>query len=139
MHVGWVARFAPARGATAPTFEELRAHVAGRLGGAPRFRQRLASVPLGLNTPLWVDDERFDLDHHVIRSPLPRLEEVVRLALSSPLDRDRPLWELWIADSLADGSVGVIGKAHHCMVDGTAAIGLAMLLLDLDPGAAAPP
>ena len=139
MHVGWVARFAPPPGGRAPAFDELRAHVAARLAAAPRYRQRLAPVPLGLNTPQWVADERFDLDRHLIRSPLPQLDEMARLALSSPLDRERPLWELWIADSLADGSIGVVGKAHHCMVDGMAAIALALLLVDLGEETPAPP
>jgi WS/DGAT/MGAT family acyltransferase len=139
MHVGWVAAFAPRAGESKPTFEALRDHVAARLGRVPRFRQRLAHVPLGLHMPVWVDEPDVDLDRHVLRSTLPRLEDVARLALSVPLQRDRPLWELWIADSLADGQIGVVAKAHHCMVDGIAATQLATLLVDAEPDTLATP
>src|SRR5436309_1181829 len=53
--------------------------------------------------------------------------------LSVPLRRDRPLWELWIADRLDDGRIGAIGKVHHCMVDGIAAVELSTLMLDASP------
>jgi WS/DGAT/MGAT family acyltransferase len=135
MHVGWAAVFeAPADGAR-PSFEDLRAHIAIRLGRARRYRQRLASVPFGVHDPMWVDDDRFDLDQHVYEARSGQLQEVVDLAMSTPLVRSRPLWELWIAPRLADGRIGVVGKAHHCMVDGLAAVELAALLLDpaVDP------
>ena len=59
MHVGWASLFAPPEGKPAPTFEELRSYVVARLGRAPRYRQKLAGVPLGLNDPVWIDDSRF--------------------------------------------------------------------------------
>jgi WS/DGAT/MGAT family acyltransferase len=138
MHVGWVATFRPPVLRSRPTFKEVRDHVAGRLGRAPRFRQRLAHVPLGLSTPVWVDDTDFDLDRHVVRTTLPHLDDVVRLAMSVPLERDRPLWEIWVADSLADGQLAIVGKVHHCMVDGIAAVQLAALVVDAAPDVAAP-
>jgi diacylglycerol O-acyltransferase / wax synthase len=130
MHVGWAALFAPPRGRPRPTFEELRDHVAGRMSRAPRYRQKLAPVPLGVNDPVWVDDEDFDIRRHVRRSTATDLGEATDEIMSAQLDRDRPLWELWIADRLADGRIGAIGKAHHAMVDGLAAVELATLLLD---------
>src|SRR5436305_3087599 len=131
MHLGWVASFEPpAR--PAPGFLELRARIETRLARAPRFRQRLAPVPLGLSEPVWVDDDDFDLDRHVVRDTSAELWEVVERAMSTPLVRGRPLWEIWIADTLADGRVGVVGKMHHCMVDGIAAVELASLLFDSD-------
>jgi WS/DGAT/MGAT family acyltransferase len=135
MHVGWVARFAPPRDGPAPSFEALRDHVGRRLKRAPRYRQRLAAVPLGLNRPVWVDDETFDLGCHVRRAPRGNLAELADTVMSMPLARHRPLWEIWVADRLDDGALGVVGKAHHCMVDGIAAVELAALLLDPVPDA----
>jgi WS/DGAT/MGAT family acyltransferase len=90
-------------------------------------------VPFGLNRAVWVDDEAFDIDHHVRRTEHEDLTELADVVMSTPLCRDRPLWELWIADRLDAGGVGVVGKAHHCMVDGIAAVEMAALLLDPTP------
>jgi diacylglycerol O-acyltransferase / wax synthase len=130
MHVGWAAVFEPPDGRPAPSFEQLRDHVARRLRRAPRYRQRLATVPFGLSRPVWVDDEDFDIGHHVRRADTTSLVALADRAMSTPLGRERPLWE-----RLDDGRVGVVGKAHHCMVDGVAAVELAALLLDPDPDA----
>jgi diacylglycerol O-acyltransferase / wax synthase len=138
MHVGWAAVFDPPAGRPAPRFDELRDHIARRLPRAPRYRQILRSLPLGLGTPAWVDDQSFDLGRHVQRARSRQLDAVVDRCMSEPLPRDRPLWQLWIADRLADGRIGVVGKAHHCMVDGLAAVELASLLLDPDPDARDP-
>jgi diacylglycerol O-acyltransferase / wax synthase len=137
MHVGWAAVFEPPDNRPRPTFEELRAHVAARLPRAPRSRQRLRDVPLGLSAPVWVDDPDFDLNRHLIEAGSRSLSEVVDSCMSEPLARDRPLWQMRIAPRLDDGRVGVIGKAHHCMVDGIAAVQLGSLLLDPTP--ATPP
>jgi diacylglycerol O-acyltransferase len=138
MHVGWAALFSPPRGGPAPGFDELRSHIESRLSRAPRYRQKLAGIPLGANDPVWIDDEQFDLTSHVIRTTDSEWGELVDKAMSAPLERSRPLWELWIADRLPDGRIGVIGKAHHCMVDGLAAVELAALLLDETPKAPDP-
>jgi diacylglycerol O-acyltransferase / wax synthase len=133
MHVGWAAAFDAPDDGPAPSFEQLRDHISRRLHRAPRYRQRLAEVPLGVSQPVWVDDDGFDLDRHVRRAPTGDLRELAGTVLSTPLARDRPLWEMWIADELDDGRLGVVGKAHHCMVDGIAAVELAALLLDPQP------
>jgi diacylglycerol O-acyltransferase / wax synthase len=134
MHVGWAATFAPPGDGTArPSFAELRDHVASRLSRAPRYRQKLAGVPLGVNDPVWVDADDFDVARHVLPAASDSLEEIAAKVMSTPLSRDRPLWELWIAERLDDGRVGIVGKAHHCMVDGLAAVELASLLLDPTP------
>jgi WS/DGAT/MGAT family acyltransferase len=130
MHVGWAAIFDPPKGRPRPSFEDLRDHIAARLHRAPRYRQRLASVPFGLHEPVWVDDGDFALAKHVLETSAERLADVVDLAMSAPLERSRPLWELWIAPRLSDGRIGIVGKVHHCMVDGLAAVELALLLLD---------
>jgi WS/DGAT/MGAT family acyltransferase len=133
MHVGWAALFSPPRSGPAPSFEQLRDHIESRLSRAPRYRQTLAGIPWGANDPVWIDDEEFDLTKHVLRATDSEWGELVDKAMSAQLERSRPLWELWIADRLPDGRIGVIGKAHHCMVDGLAAVELAALLLDATP------
>jgi diacylglycerol O-acyltransferase / wax synthase len=138
MHVGWAALFAAPRRSRAPTFEELRDHVAGRMGRAPRYRQKLAEVPLGVTDPVWVDDYGFDIDRHVRPAASSDFSQMTDEVMSAQLDHAHPLWELWIADRLPDGRIGVIGKAHHAMVDGLAAVELASLLLDPTSTPAAP-
>src|SRR5688500_16748716 len=134
MPVAGVARFSPpADGAGLPRFPELRAHVAGRLERAPRYRQRVEDVPLGVNHPVWVDDPAFDLDMHLRHSIAPDLDGLADAVFSRPLSRDRPLWEIWVADRLEDGTLGLVGKLHHCMVDGLAAVELGSMLLDVEP------
>ena len=133
MHVGWASAFAPPADRRRPSFTELRDHVEGRLGRTPRYRQKLAEIPLGMSDPVWVDDDGFDISRHVRRARCSNLHELADTVMSAQLDRSRPLWELWIADRLDDGRVGVVGKAHHCMVDGIAAVELATLLLDPSP------
>jgi diacylglycerol O-acyltransferase / wax synthase len=133
MHVGWAATFrAPGHG-RAPGFAEFRDHIEGRLSRTPRYRQRLARVPLGVNAPTWVDDPSFDVNRHVTASSATRLSELVDSCMSTQLPRDRPLWQICIADRLEGDRIGVVGKAHHCMVDGIAAVELGSLLLDPTP------
>jgi WS/DGAT/MGAT family acyltransferase len=132
MHVGWAAVLsAPAEGRL-PGFAELRDHIELRLGRAPRYRQKLASVPLGLHAPEWIDDPGFSVDRHVYRAPGP-LSELADEVMSMPLRRDRPLWEIWICEDIPDQQIGLVGKVHHCMVDGIAAVELGSLLLDPTP------
>src|SRR6476661_7334149 len=138
MHVGWAATFAPPLDRPRPSFEALFEHIAGRLNRAPRYRQRLAPDALGLNAPLWIDAEDFDPAEHIHRSAAEQLEDLADAVLSEPLRRDRPLWEFWIAPELRDGRIGLVGKAHHCMVDGIAAVELGSLLLDVEPEPCAP-
>ena len=138
MHVGWAAVFEPPADGVRPSFEQLREHIAGRLPRAPRYRQMLRSVPFGINAPVWVDDLDFDVSHHVLPAQSDRLSEVVEECMSKPLPHHRPLWQVWIADRLDDGRIGLVGKVHHCMVDGIAAVELGTLLLDPDPVAPPP-
>src|SRR3954471_18066149 len=133
MHVGWAALFAPPDDRRPPVFTGLRDHVEARLGRAPRYRQKLAEVPLGLSEPVWVDDPDFDVMRHVHRARSTDFHQIADMVMSAPLDHDRPLWELWIADRLGDGRIGVVGKVHHCMVDGIAAVELSSLMLDTAP------
>jgi diacylglycerol O-acyltransferase / wax synthase len=132
MHVGWAALFAPPAKGLRPSFEAIRDHISGRLGRAPRYRQKLANVPLGLDDPVWFDDPQFDIARHVRRARSTDFGQLVDEIMSAPLDHDRALWELWVAEELDDGQIGVVGKAHHCLVDGLAAVELMGLLLDVE-------
>jgi WS/DGAT/MGAT family acyltransferase len=134
MHVGWAALFdPPADGGDAPSFAAIRDHIAGRLHRAPRYRQRLADVPLGIGDPVWIDDTAFHVDDHVRHATHGDFGRLVDEVMSTPLHHDRALWELWIATDLEDGGIAVVGKAHHCLVDGLAAVELMALLLDATP------
>jgi diacylglycerol O-acyltransferase len=118
--------------------ERIRAHVAARLHLLPRYRQRLHFVPL-TNDPVWVDDDGFELDFHVRHSHLPRpggeaqLKTLVGRILERPLDRKRPLWEMWFIEGLQGGRFAMLCKVHHCMVDGIAGIDLLAALLSPAP------
>ena len=140
MHVGGVLILeAPPGGVDA-----LADLVEARLPLVPRYRQRVAEVPGHLANPVWVDDPDFDLAYHLRRNGLPRpgteaqlLDLVSRLA-SRPLDRRRPLWEMYLVDGLSHGRVAVITKTHPALVDGLSAIDIGQVLLDVEPDAPAP-
>jgi diacylglycerol O-acyltransferase / wax synthase len=133
MHVGWVARFDPPADGPRPTARELLDHIAARMEHAHRYRQRLATVPLGVHEPVWVDDTWFDPARHLHDAGGEDPDALADEVLSPPLERDRPLWEMWATDDLV-----LVGKAHHCMVDGAAVVELGNLLLDAQPDAPEP-
>jgi WS/DGAT/MGAT family acyltransferase len=115
--------------------DDLYDHIGQRLHLVPRFRKKLAWVPLGQGRPIWIDDPHFDLRFHIRYTGLPKpggIDEAKRLmgrVMSHPLDRARPLWEMWVFD-LPDGRRGLIHKAHHCLIDGISGVDLATVLLD---------
>lgn len=145
MHLGGTAIF-DARPLMTPEggvdIDRIRAHVGSRLHLIPRYRQRLAYVPLE-NHPVWVDDEHFSLAFHVRHTAIPKpgnerqLKRLAGRIMSQQLDRDRPLWELWIVEGLEGNRFALITKTHHCIADGISAVDLLTVLLSLD--AAAPP
>jgi diacylglycerol O-acyltransferase len=132
---------------TAPAYEELLSQVESRLHLVPRYRQRLAFVPLEQGRPVWVDDPHFKLTFHVRHTALPRPggeEALKRLAgrvFSQPLDRDRPLWELWLVEGLSEDRFALLSKTHHALVDGISGVDIATVLFDAspDPMPVAPP
>jgi diacylglycerol O-acyltransferase / wax synthase len=138
MHVGWAATFTQPESGRRRDYEDLFAHIAGRLWRSRRYMQKLAPVPLGVYQPQWIDDDAFDPRRHIRRADPGDLGAVVDSVMSRPLARDRPLWEMWIVEELPEDRIGFVGKAHHCMVDGLAAVELATLLLDRDPSAGSP-
>jgi len=140
MHVGWRGSFRPDPARAPVTVAALRQLVGGRLPHAQRFRQRVVFPPAGLGEPVWIDDERFDLRYHVrsLSGPGESVSrgEFAQLTddfLSRRLDRGRPLWQIGFVPRLRDGTVGMVMKVHHAMVDGKSAVALALLLLDADP------
>jgi WS/DGAT/MGAT family acyltransferase len=137
MHVGSVAIFqAPDRGFD---HDRLVALISARIAYVPRYRQRLRSIPGRLGNPVWVDDENFDVAYHVRRSALPRpgtdaqLRELVGRIMSRPLDRSRPLWEVYLVEGLQGGRVAILSKTHHALVDGISAVDIGQVLLDVTP------
>ena len=128
----------------APSYEEVLAHLAGRLPLVPRYRQRLRPVPFRLGRPVWVDDPGFDLRYHVRRTALPapggdqQLAELMARVMSQRLDRDHPLWEYWMVEGLAEGRWAFISKVHHCMVNGVSGTDLYRVIFDFSPEPAAP-
>ena len=123
--------------------EKIRKYVASRLHLIPRYRQRIARIPLE-NHPVWVDDDRFNLEYHVRHTALPRpggdeqLKLLTGRIVSQQLDRGKSLWELWIVEGLDGDRFAMISKTHHCMIDGVAAVDLASLLLSPSPDATIP-
>ena len=139
MHVGGVAIFeAPASGFDHDRLVRL---ISARIAFVPRYRQRVRWVPGRLANPVWVDDEHFDVSYHVRRSALPRpgsdaqLAELVARVQSRPLDRSRPLWEMYLVEGLADDRFAIITKTHHAMVDGIGAVDIGQVILDTSPDA----
>jgi WS/DGAT/MGAT family acyltransferase len=131
----------------APAYDELVDALAGRMHLVPRYRQRLAFVPLQQGRPVWVDDPHFNVQFHIRHTALPRPggeAELKRLAgrvFSQQLDRTRPLWELWLVEGLCDDRFALLSKTHHALVDGISGVDLISVLFDtsLDPMPVAPP
>ncbi len=120
-------------------YQDALEHLRKRLHLVPRFRQKLAFVPYGLERPVWVDDPHFNLEYHLRHTALPAPgteEELKRLAgrlMSQPLDRSKPLWEIWLVDKVAGDRFAMISKTHHCLVDGVSGADITAVLLDLTP------
>jgi diacylglycerol O-acyltransferase / wax synthase len=141
MHVGWLSSLELPAGQDRLDTAVLLDRLAGRLHLFPRFRQRVVRVPLGMAEPVWRDDPAFDLRRHVREArPGQPVQEVVDAVLSTPLDRDRPLWEIVVVPSAGEGRAAIVGKVHHAMVDGLAAVELGVLMFDTsdDPPEAGP-
>jgi WS/DGAT/MGAT family acyltransferase len=130
--------------ARAPERERLRRTLERASIAIPRLRQRVIDLPVALATPLWRDDPSFDLDYHLrwLRAPGDRsLRAVLDLAGSLAMqafDRDRPLWEFFVVEDLADGRTALIQKLHHAVMDGVAGVGLMGHVYET-PASRAPP
>jgi WS/DGAT/MGAT family acyltransferase len=139
-HVSGLTLFDPSsRSSQEFTFEDVREHIRERLHLLPPFRWRLAEVPFSLDNPYWVESPEFDLDFHVRELALPApgderqlAEQVARLA-ARPLDRSRPLWELYVIHGIEGGLVGQLTKMHHAAIDGASGAEIMATLLDITP------
>ncbi len=137
MHVGSVMVFDPPVGGV--DTERLVGLIGQRIAQLPRYRQRVRFIPGQLANPVWVDDEAFDLSYHVRRSALPRpgtdaqLEQFVARIQPRPLDRDRPLWEVYLVEGLEHGRFAIVTKTHHALIDGVTALDIGHLLVGDTP------
>jgi diacylglycerol O-acyltransferase len=134
MNIGSVSIFkAPDGGFDHETLVKL---IKARLAFVPRYRQRVKEIPYGMFRPVWVDDTAFDVSFHVRRSALPKpgnraqLDELVARLMSRPLDRSRPLWEMYLIEGLSGGRFAIVTKSHEALVDGLAALDISQVILD---------
>lgn len=145
MHIGGVYLIDSSESAENFDYQRFHAHIRSRLKRSMIFRERLAEVPLNLSHPYWINDPEFALDFHLPRSALPRpggYAELMALAsrlFAMPLNRDRPLWQMTFVEGvdgipgLSPGSVAVIARVHHAVIDGVSGAELMGALLDVDP------
>ena len=125
------------------SFDAMRDEIDSRVHDVAAFTRKLRKVPLKLDHPIWVKDQHFDIDRHVHRLALPQpggYDELVELAghlAGQPLDRSRPLWEMWVIEGYDDDKVAVFSKMHHATVDGVSGSNLISHLCSLE--ADAPP
>jgi len=139
MHVGALHLLAGTGGDARAYVAAVRRHVAGRLHLSPVFTRRLAPMPLSLANPVWVRADAVDLVAHVrhIRLPAPgtfaQLEATVARMHAQLLERDRPLWRLYVISGLASGELALYSKIHHATLDGASSVAFARALLDATP------
>lgn len=139
-HVGMLMMLDPT---TAPggvvTLEAFQSLIARRLALVPPLRWRLAEVPLDMDYGYWLDDPDFDLDFHVRELALPApgtddmLAEQVARIVARPLDRSRPLWEIYLLHGVRGDGLAVLSKIHHALIDGLSGAEILGALLDLTP------
>jgi diacylglycerol O-acyltransferase / wax synthase len=138
-HVGSLCVVDPSTASEPLTLERLTNVVASRLSLVPPFRRRLVFVPLGLDQPYWIDDPDFDIEFHVREIALPapgndrQLAEQAARLHARPLDRRRPLWELYLISGLSGGRLAIYTKVHHAAIDGVSGNDILGALLDLSP------
>ncbi len=129
----------------APTQRELVDHVLSRLHLVPRYRQRLAYVPLDQGRPVWTDDPHFNPYYHIRHTALPQpgdetaLRNLAGRLFSQRLDRSKPLWEIWLVDRMAGQRFALIAKTHHALVDGISGVDITTVLFDTAPDPAVAP
>jgi len=127
-----------------PPYDELLEAIERRLSLVPRYRQRLAFVPFQQGRPKWVDDPHLNLRYHVRATALPspggedQLRALAGRVFSQQLDRDKPLWELWLVDGLEGDRFALLAKTHHALVDGISGMDIVSVLFDTSPEPAAP-
>lgn len=139
LHVCGLAVLDPSTSPTGWSPAAVREVLAARLHLTPPLRRRLVEVPFGLDNPRCIEDPDFDLDQHLRHASIPapggdaELAATVARIVSVPLERSRPLWEMWTLDGLAGGRVAVLAKIHHAAIDGSTGAELLVTVLDLAP------
>ncbi len=119
-------------------FEEFKRFIESILHRIPRYRQKLKWIPIE-QRPVWVDDPHFRIDYHVRHTSLPKpgseeqLKKLAARVMAQQLDRDRPLWEIWVVEGLARDRFAIISKVHHCMIDGASGIDISQILMRTTP------
>lgn len=127
------------------SYEDFVAHIESRLPNIPRYRQKIAEVPFALAHPTWENDPDFQIRNHIRHLTLPapgtdqQMADLAADLSAQPLDRNRPLWEMYIVHGLQGDRTGLVSKVHHCMVDGVSGIALLMQTVDISPEPAPPP
>src|ERR1700754_4698258 len=135
MHVGSVLVF----DGDAPSYDDFAAMIESRLHQVPRYRQKLAFPPPAQARPVWVDDPHFNIGYHVRHTALPapageeQLRKLAGRVFSQQLDRSKPLWEIWLVNSVGDGQFALVCKTHHALVDGISGVDIMTVLFDLEP------
>ena len=125
-------------------FEHVYAKFGSMVGDVEPLRRRVVEVPFNLDHPYWVDDEDFDLDFHVRHIGIPppgndqQLAEQVARIIGRPMDRSRPLWEVYVIEGLPNDRWGLLAKYHHATIDGASGVILLNMLTDLTPDAPPP-
>jgi diacylglycerol O-acyltransferase len=127
-----------------PNYHDFVDGIAARLHMVPRYRQRLAFIPFGQGRPRWVDDPTFNITYHVRATALPppgsedQLRALAGRVFSQRLDRDKPLWEVWLVEGLEGDRFALLSKTHHALVDGVSGADLMTVLFDTTPDAEPP-
>ena len=144
MHVTGVIVVDPSTADGEYGYERVLHLLESRMHLMPQFRRRVMSVPFGIDHPVWIEDPGFDVANHVHRTTLRppgsrhELADLVSDIAGRPLDRGRPLWEMWVAEGGEDGTVALVSKMHHCAIDGITGADLMSSLFDLEPDAPEP-
>ena len=138
-HVGSICVVDPSTSPEPLTLERLQRVITSRLHLVPPFRRRLAEVPFGFDQPYWIEDPDFDIEFHVRELALPapgddkQLAEQAARLHARPLDRRRPLWELYLISGLSGGRMAIYTKVHHAAIDGVSGNDILAAVLDVTP------
>jgi WS/DGAT/MGAT family acyltransferase len=122
-----------------PRYVDLVRAIEERLHLVPRYRQRLADVPLGQGRPVWVDDPHFNVRYHLRHTALPapgnenQLKNLAGRLFGQQLDRAKPLWEVWLVEGVEGGRFALISKTHHALVDGVSGVDITTVMFDASP------
>jgi diacylglycerol O-acyltransferase len=128
----------------APAYGDVLAMVRGKLPLVLRYRQRVRFVPMELGRPVWIDAHGFNLEYHLRHTALPapggegELRKLVGRVMAQQLDRNKPLWEMWMVEGLEDGHWALLSKTHHAMVDGVSGTDLLSVIMDQSPNPPSP-